>query len=168
LNLNLVFQKIFLITSYQSVCEQALDAKRKEDLCLTRKPLVESAVAESKEWASLSFVQQDFVPGLELLVDELSVQSQMIHAAIEEAVPFCKQFLLSIGNPATFESPHDKSSEYSSEFLIQNTSKVRDCSCEGGCCFFFLTLQRISICLFNSGRSDACLVHWCIHFYTDG
>jgi len=71
-------------------------------------------------------VQEDFVPGLELLIDELSVQSKMIHAAIEEAVPFCKHFLLSIGNPVSSESPHDKYTEYSSEFLLQNTSKIVD------------------------------------------
>jgi hypothetical protein len=78
---------------------------------------------------SLSFVQDDFVPGLELLIVELSVQSQMIHAAMEEAIPFCKQFLLSIGHPVSvsFGSSQDKYSEYSPEFLVQNTSKVRGC-----------------------------------------
>jgi hypothetical protein len=78
---------------------------------------------------SLSFVQDNFVPGLEELIVELSVQSQMIHAAMEEAIPFCKQFLLSIGHPVSvsFGSSQDKYSEYSPEFLVQNTSKVRGC-----------------------------------------
>ena len=108
---------------------QTLDAKQNEDKCLSRRPRVEAAVVESKEWASLLFVQKDFVPSLELLVDDLSEQSQMLHAAIKEAVPFCKQFFLSLGNSVLFESPDEEYSECSSEFLVQNTSSVRDCSC---------------------------------------
>jgi hypothetical protein len=74
-------------------------------------------------------MQDDFVPGLELLIVDLSVQSQKIHAAMEEAIPFCKQFLLSIGHPVSvsFGSSQDKYSEFSPEFLVQNTSEVRGC-----------------------------------------
>ncbi len=92
---------------------------------LSRRPLVQAAVVDSKEWVSLSSVEQDFIPGLELLLDELSAQSQMIHKAIEEAVPFCKHLLLAQGPSVSFETSHDSCFENSPEFLVKNKSKVK-------------------------------------------
>jgi hypothetical protein len=63
------------------------------------------------------------VKGLELLIEELSAQSQMIHSATNEAVAFCKQFILISGN--SDQNPSDICLKFVSELLVEDTSKVR-------------------------------------------
>ena len=105
--------------------KQALDAKRKEYLSLARRPLVQAVIVNSKEWVSLSSAEEGFIPGLELLLDELWTQSQMIHNAMEGAAPFCKHFLLAQGLSVSFETSHDSCFKNSPDFLVKNMSKVK-------------------------------------------
>ncbi len=101
-----------------------LEIKRKEDLRLARRPFVNAAVVDSKDWDNLSYFQQDFVPDLERLVEELYLQSQMVLSAMEEAVPFCKLFVSSTGKLDAYESQHYKSTYSSTDIMVKNTSKV--------------------------------------------